>query len=263
MATTWTNSQNISNRLNHSNCGGPERHGGKEVISTQICIHSTVLRDFLVTTCGSGSYEKRVPEFAYSAPNEFIEGILDAYICGDGTIDKYGAVVMSSRSKKLRDGISILLTRFKIKTQQSKWEVLNKKDKNDKNGELKPVFSLRVNVENTDPLIGICKTIKYKKDKLASSKNNIVKDHICNCGKTFSSKKSLGYHTKNSCKNISIFNDTLLDPIVKIEDFTSEKPYVYDLTVETTKNMTSGCGILLRDTFHSILLVVKALFKRL
>ena len=92
MATAWSDKQNISNRLNISKCGGPELNGGKEVTSTSICIHSTILRHLLVEICGRGSYEKRVPEFAYAAPDSFVEGLLDAYICGDGCIRKDGTM---------------------------------------------------------------------------------------------------------------------------------------------------------------------------
>lgn len=43
---------------------------------------------------------------------------------------------------------------------------------------------------------------------------------------------------------------TWADPIVKIEAVPSSHPYVYDLTVEGTKNMVALNGIGCRDTFH-------------
>lgn len=48
-----------------------------------------------------------------------------------------------------------------------------------------------------------------------------------------------------------IQNDVFFDKIVKIENFESEHPFVYDLTVEKTRNMTLINGINCRDTFHT------------
>ena len=44
--------------------------------------------------------------------------------------------------------------------------------------------------------------------------------------------------------------DTWVDEIVRIESVPSSHPYVYDLTVEGTKNMVALNGIGCRDTFH-------------
>ena len=38
--------------------------------------------------CGTGSFKKRVPGFAYYSSNEFISGLLEGYIDGDGNILK-------------------------------------------------------------------------------------------------------------------------------------------------------------------------------
>jgi DNA-directed RNA polymerase II subunit RPB1 len=51
-------------------------------------------------------------------------------------------------------------------------------------------------------------------------------------------------------KDWETFNDTLLDPIISIEEYTSEFPFVYDLTVEGTRNMTGVNGFSYSDTFH-------------
>ncbi len=44
--------------------------------------------------------------------------------------------------------------------------------------------------------------------------------------------------------------DTWVDRIVTVEDVPSSHPYVYDLTVEGTKNMVAWNGLGCRDTFH-------------
>lgn len=45
-------------------------------------------------------------------------------------------------------------------------------------------------------------------------------------------------------------NSIWTDKIVSIENVVSKHPFVYDLTVEKTRNMTTRDGICLRDTFH-------------
>jgi DNA-directed RNA polymerase beta' subunit len=224
MATAWTDKQNISNRLNMSNAGGPSKNNGKNLISTTICIHSTILRNFLVTICGKGSYEKRVPEFAYSAPDSFVEGLLDAYICGDGCINNDGGMTSTSRSKSLRDGISLLLLRFGIYNKLSESMLINKKDKKDPTGVSKPMYSIRTWTGECSKL-GFITAIGYKVQR----------------------------HQDNSHKNshtFNTFNDTLLDPIVSIEEYIPDHPFVYDLTVEGTRNMTIVNGLAQKDTFH-------------
>ena len=56
--------------------------------------------------------------------------------------------------------------------------------------------------------------------------------------------------TLNTNKHKVQIKDTWCDTIVNIEDVPSSHPYVYDLTVESTKNMVALNGIGCRDTFH-------------
>lgn len=224
MTTTWTDRQNITNRINISKCGGPDKNNGKDITSTSICIHSTILRNFMVEICGKGSYEKRVPEFAYSAPDSFVEGLLDAYICGDGCIKNDGGFEATSRSKSLRDGISLLLLRFGIYNRLSESLLINKKDKADPTGISKTLYKLSTRVGECSKFTFIT-AIGYK-----------VQRHINNSHK-------IPVRWEN-------FNDVLLDPIISIENYTSDHPFVYDLTVEGTRNMTCINGVNQKDTFH-------------
>lgn len=224
MATEWSDKLNISSRLNHSTCGGPELNNGKHTTSTSICIHSTILRHLLVEICGKGSYEKRVPEFAYSAPDSFVEGLLDAYICGDGCIRKDGTMTVESRSKTIRDGISLLLLRLGIYNRLSEHMLINKKDKNDPVGVEKPMYLIYTRVGECSKLDFVT-AIDYKVER---QQINLHKTPV----------------------KWPTFNDMLLDPVVSIEEVVSEHPFVYDLTVETTRNMTVINGFSLVDTFH-------------
>jgi DNA-directed RNA polymerase beta' subunit len=42
------------------------------------------LKTFIVKTCNTGSFNKKVPDFAFLAPNEFKAGLIQAYFDGDG-----------------------------------------------------------------------------------------------------------------------------------------------------------------------------------
>lgn len=59
-----------------------------------------------------------------------------------------------------------------------------------------------------------------------------------------------GVVDESSDAKFARWNDVALDPIVLIETIPSSHPFVYDLSVADTKNMVSGAGICLRDTFH-------------
>jgi intein/homing endonuclease len=218
----WSEQFGITNRLN----GRTDEIGE----STTICIHSTILRNLIVKICGEGSYNKRVPDFAYSAPDEFVIGFLDAYLCGDGSFEKNGRLTAYSRSIKLRDGISLLLSRFDIHTRLFESMIVDKRDQLDPRGTSKPLYHLTTSSHEAEKMIDIVTTLKYKNDRLK--------------------RKGIVLQNKDK-RNHQIQNDVMMDKVVKIEDFTSEHPFVYDLTVEKTKNMTLINGITVRDTFHA------------
>ena len=78
-------------------------------------INSTLLSGFLKAACGTSSYEKRVPEFAYCADEGFIGALLRGYFDGDGNVSVERKVIRaSSKSKELIDGLCILLSRLGI-----------------------------------------------------------------------------------------------------------------------------------------------------
>lgn len=81
------------------------------------------------------------------------------------------------------------------------------------------------------------------------SKSNII----------FAKYFTIGYKQKFIIDNsdVSNFNETYLDSIVSIKEIKPLTKWVYDLTVEKTRNFTSKTLCLLRDTFHSAGLSVK------
>jgi DNA-directed RNA polymerase beta' subunit len=222
MATAWATKLGISNRLNTST-------NEKGQIGTSILMHSTILRNFITEICGIGSYKKRVPEFAFSGPDQFAEGILDGYLCGDGCVHMNGNISAVSRSKELRDGIGLLLTRFEIVSKLSSSELVNKKDKKDPTGESKPIYNLYICVNEISKFQNIITAIDYKQDRTLKNINRIHNKQI---------------------NNKIYFKYTILDPVISIEEFISDYEFVYDLTVEKTRTMFSVNGMGLDDSFH-------------
>ena len=85
-----------------------------------IRVNSTLLAQLLKATCRSGSAQKRAPDFAYSASNSFIGGLLRGYFDGDGNVNLQRKVIRAcSKSKELIDGIALLLSRLGIFSTKS------------------------------------------------------------------------------------------------------------------------------------------------
>ena len=93
-------------------CGSEKIYFGKDTT-----FYHRELAEFINTTCGNGSFVKRVPDFAFLAPNEFKGGLLQGYFDGDGNFmnDKnHHQIRVCSRSFQLTKDISLLLAYFDI-----------------------------------------------------------------------------------------------------------------------------------------------------
>ena len=90
-------------------------------LSRDLKISSSLLAQFIISICGSVSRNKKIPEFAYSAEEEFVSGLLRGYFDGDANFTVNRRMIrVSSNSKKLIDGIALLLNRFKIFSHKTK-----------------------------------------------------------------------------------------------------------------------------------------------
>ena len=73
-------------------------------------IHSADLRDFLDAHFGHGSFEKRIPDFAFHSPTGFIAGLLSGYFDGDGNVNvERQQIRLSSRNEGLMRDTNRLL----------------------------------------------------------------------------------------------------------------------------------------------------------
>ena len=193
--------------------------GGKTTTITGNC---SLLSTFLTKFVGHGADKKYVPTEAFIASEEFVIGLLNGYYSGDGTISK-NSIDVSSASKRLIEGISMLCSRFGIfgKVFQSQLKSNNLGTKN-----IKPTYRMSIRAQ---------------------------------WGQIFTNKISLLEETKNtkmrtivwgnSHRNFDTYHHTVLDKIVEINIIGVEKhPKVYDLTIPSTLNFGLANGLQVRDT---------------
>ena len=209
--------------------------------SISIMFHSTLITQLLERTCGKLSAGKRVPGFAYGAPDSFVEGLLDGYFSGDGSVDKKSfRIYARSRSCQLRDGIGLLLSRFGIRCKFStcyqyshiQWTTEDDgRRTQEKYGEKTPMYNLNLPADDV---------------RVFASRISLVIDY-----KAARCTEILGDTRTKKTKTTDRLNDVRLEEIVSLKELPSSKEMVYDLTVASTRNMTATNGVGLVDTFHS------------
>jgi DNA-directed RNA polymerase beta' subunit len=190
--------------------------------------YSRLLCKFLDITCGHGAHEKHIPEFSYTAPEEFIIGVIDGFISGDGCIEKTNSIRASSVSKTLIDGFNMLLSRIGIFTKIYEYKY------NNENREIK------ANYNSFTISIRAQWAYKFKikiKTLLNEDKNNKLQ------------KIKLSTHLH---PNFKYNNDVGLDEIKEINLINDPKyKKLYDLTIPSTLNFIIFNGLGLRDTAES------------
>ena len=183
---------------------------------------SLPLVNFLHQLVGHGCANKRVPDEAFDAPDEFIIGLLDGYFSGDGCIGN-GCVTVTSISKALIEGISMLCSRVgiigRVSTTQQMENNLGTKN-------IKPIHTLSIRGQ-------WAKTFKEKITLTNKDKNS----------KLEKMKNSKAYDAFDER------NDIVLDKIISIEKVNSKNhKKLYDVTVKNTLNFQTRSGLIIRDT---------------
>ena len=196
--------------------------------STDTVIHCTQLARLMIAVCGRGSANKQVPSFAYSAPEPFVVGLLSAYLSGDGTVGvgNRRCINFTSISEQLIDGINALLARLGVHARKSR-EMAHKSTP----------FNAHTFWFSRIP-VNECVALRQKMSFIVPNKQerfeNITPTEI-----------------KCARSDFTRVNNIIWDTIVSIEDQPCPTPFVYDFTVEGTRNFVHANGLCLRDTFHS------------
>lgn len=190
--------------------------------------YSRLFGKFLDTICGHGAINKKIPEFAYNAPDEFVIGLIDGFISGDGCIQKTNTIQASSISKTLIDGINYLLSRLGIFAKVSEYIYDNT------NRDIKANYNNNI----IDIRAQWVQKFKLKIKTLLNSEKNVKLQNI-----KVSEFNSYSYKEQK---------DVVLDEIKEINIVpVSKYKKLYDLTIPSTLNFMLFNGMGVRDTAES------------
>lgn len=189
--------------------------------STTISGYSTLLARLFKRAMGHLAPNKRVAPEWFVAPDEFVLGLLDGYISGDGSLSDNG-ITFSSTSEELVDGIALLLNRFGVFGSRS---TFNKKQTNvTKNA--KPVHSFSARAQFAQRL----------------------KDIITFTNGT-DEEKRLALRPTDEHRNYREMSDVVLDKVKSVEELPSSGyPKVYDVTVPSTVRFCVANNLVIVDT---------------
>ena len=249
------------------------------------------LAELLLNTCGTGIYVKRVPDFAFTAPDEFKSGLFQGYFDGDGNFqcDKnHHQIRCCSRSKQLIKDLALILNYFDIfgsinyeNKKNNKLYHLNISSKYAKMYQEKIGSTI-----HADKLENIISYISRTDIKLLSEqidKINGLGEIIAHCGKTlklpgqsrnygfWKNKESIGRRTlekyyeifkkHEDCNKIqdelilieqAINSHVVWDEIIHIEYYTPEQNnYVYDFTIPGDQTFMTDYGVLVHNTLNT------------
>ena len=188
--------------------------------------YSTILARFLEAILGHTAEHKYVPDFAITAPIEFVKGIISGYFSGDGNIDTNTKTIQArSISEKLINTMSNLCARVGIFAKISKTEptIENRGEDSKSFHTTKPSYVMYIRAKWA---------VKFKQEILL----------VNNDKQTKLNKLDI---TKLEHSNFPTHNDVVLDEIVDIkiipqEIVASVYPKAYDVTVPETGMFSSG-----------------------
>ncbi len=190
--------------------------------SSDVRGYSTILAQFLDSFVGHGARNKRVAAELFSAPEEFIVGVLNGYFSGDGTVTE-NSVEVGSASYELVEGINMLLSRLGMFGRISKSQLLSN---NVGTEDIAPTHRLSIRAQwasifaNRVPLIDAAKQARLTAMKASESH-----------------------------RNFSTHKDIVLDAIEEISVLdASDYPKVYDLTIPETFTFGLANGLQVYDT---------------
>ncbi len=243
-------------------------------------INSALLSALLSSTCGSGSANKMVPEFAYSANEKFVSSLLQAYFEGDGNISvERGAIRASSNSRQLIGGIALLLARFGIFSYKgagkqftllvpARYAVAFREKigfvTDDKKSALDELCNKRPQKQDFVELVGgfgdllvqIANKLGYPARYVNSftRRQKIGKAALLRYIVLFGElarKKGLYIQEEISVLKKMYASDVVWDEVIGISEVRPSSKYVYDLTVEGTETFTTFEGIVTHNTMRS------------
>ena len=250
------------------------------------------LAKILLNTCGNGSFVKKVPDFAFTAPDEFKRGMFRGYFDGDGNFQcdqAHHQIRCCSRSEQLIKDLALILNYFDIvgnlKSEHTRGSWLYHLNIPSKYAK---VFQTKIGTNlHADKLENLVRYIERSDAKFLSEqidKINGMGEIVAHCGKMlqlpgqsrtygfFKNKESIGrrtlekyYQTFKAHEKHELISEELglieqalssgviWDEIVHIEYYTPDQNnYVYDFTIPGNQTFVTDYGVMVHNTLNSV-----------
>lgn len=277
-----TNAENFVKKMGI----GYKIHLGELWPRKDFIINSSLLGQFITHTCSKSSKNKKVPEFAYSAPEGFVSSLLRGYFDGDGNITISRKMIKAhSDSEELIDGIKLLLTRFGIFAYKSKdkkqfyllipykyapiflekigSDIKEKKEKLKKLSKLAKIFNRGKSQDFTDMISGfgdllyrIAKKLKYPTKYVNSftKRQKIGRTTLYRYIKLFerlARERKVNIFDEMKILKRMFNSDVVWDEITEITYVKPSSEYVYDISVDGLETFTTFDGIITHNTMRT------------
>ena len=283
------NTHQIANRFGKT-ASTYNRRGEYGPSSSTSFTHKELVQ-LLLKTCNTGSFVKTVPEFAFTAPNEFKAGLIQAYFDGDGNFQhdaNHHQIRVCSRSKQLIKDMALLINYFdifgSIKENMAKGTTMYNLAISSKYAE---IYNDKIGSLKHGDILN--ELVKYNsRENIHSLSDDIDRinglgDIIAMCGKTlklpgqsrtysrWTKKESIGRRTLDKYINIftshpdarliqselkilnqATMSNVIWDEIKSIEIYTPEtSEYVYDFTVPANQTFMTDYGVIVHNTLNT------------
>jgi DNA-directed RNA polymerase beta' subunit len=198
--------------------------------TTSVVGNSSLFARFLDNFVGSGAKNKYVPDEAFTAPDEFVIGLLSGYFSGDGSVNKQGTTITaSSSSYRLIEGISSLCSRIGVF------------------GRITKQYPTTTNLRNYVPSVVNTFTIRVQWAKRFAELVDLIEPN------KQERLKMILNSTATTKYNFDEQNDVILDPIESIKvipqsEFAGKYKKVYDVSVPTHHTFSYCSGHIIQNT---------------
>ena len=218
--------------------------------SSDMRIYSTLLTHILTKLGGKLSHLKYVSPKIVFSNRDCMLGFLDAYIGGDGCIQKDAnkvphAITIASTSKPMLIDVMVMLRNLGIKASIGKPCQITHNNRGTAPEKIQPIYTMYIGVEASRKLAPMLNVlIEHKQVAL----RQIIQRKIRPLTEPFP-------NLVNGVVSMEPRNgrmpDLIFVPIISIEEVPNTRDHVYDLTVEDTRNFDLYHGLTQNDTFHS------------
>lgn len=252
----------------HVDEGTRTMKSGYVVQTVSLRMHSLILGELFMELFGQGAAVKRLHPSLFGAPDEFLHGVVDGYWSGDGCVSKHdNSIEAYSVSRGLLEDMRQILVRYGIFAKIRQLSEDSHAKLLSKHATAERGWTLTTTAVDTEKFAKtFTLSLERKQEVLASKSTRLtyaLKDTVPDIV-----TRQWGTVTVNRARvsellaqaeyeeDVVVLRAVLedeqvyYDRVVRIVEVPNDKPWVYDFTVENTRNFNTNSGLLLADTFH-------------